>query len=369
MMKVMHLVAAPGDPRAVSGPEVLVRDVLLPMSGRFGMEASCAVTGPSRAAEQMTQRGWQVHTLPYKGWRSGVRFRRDLSRLLRSERPDLLVSHGHCLLDALVSGTCSRLGFPHAIVRYVVLEDMRRSWWRRLLLRRADNRALRRASAVVFASPSSRRRAVDRLGLDPERAVFISVPIDLERFRPAETPPPQPTVIAVGQLTAEKGWEFFVDALGRVRREIGDGFLARIYGSGPLKSELRRRIRLASLENIAELIDHCDDMPGALRQGWIYCSTSRREGLSIAAAEAAACGLPLVLSKVSGSDVLVEVAENGYIESIGDTLAVAERIVRLLRDDALREKMSIASRRRAEKLFDRATIEKHYAELFRRAVG
>jgi len=364
--KIIHLVVAPNHPGAVSGPEVLVRDHLLPGATEAGFEAQYVTTDESVVTEQLRSRGQVVELIPYRGWPTSASFARALRRLLARSRPDLLVSHGPCLLDWLVCRGCRGGGVPHAIVRYVVLEDMHYGPLRRPVIRALDDRSLRAAAGVAFASPRSRDRAVRRLGLDPGRVRFISVPIDLERFSPAAEKEPSPTVVGVGQLVAYKGWEVFLRVVREVRREVPD-VRARIYGDGPLRSELIRRRDALGLADCVEMIPRTDDMPAALRQGSVYLSTSRREGLSIAAAEAVACGLPMVLTDVSGSDVLVAAGVNGSIVPIGDVSALVAEVTAILTDEQRRTRMAAAGRERAEKLFNPRTIRRQYTELFQQA--
>jgi glycosyltransferase involved in cell wall biosynthesis len=273
------------------------------------------------------------------------------------------------VLDYLAAKACRRAGVPLVIVRYVVLEDLLRPAWRKWLQRPMDNWALRRAAGVAFAAPHSRDRAARRLGLDGDRARFISVPVDLRRYSPAAEGSPHrpPAVVGVGQLTAYKGWEVFADAMASVRRALPQA-RATIYGHGPTEPKLRARLERLGLAGCVSLVPHTPDIPAAFRQAAVYCSTSRREGLSVAAAEAAACGLPLVLTSVSGSDVLVEGGVNGYVEAMDDASAIAARLIHILSDQDLRQRMARASRLRAEALFNPVEIRRQYADLFRQAV-
>ena len=68
--------------------------------------------------------------------------------------------------------------------------------------------------------------------------------------------------------------------------------------------------------------------------------------------EAMACGKPVVATRIGGVPEVVEEGKTGLLVPPGDSPALAEALLRLLRDPALRTRMGEAGRRRAERLFD-----------------
>jgi len=67
--------------------------------------------------------------------------------------------------------------------------------------------------------------------------------------------------------------------------------------------------------------------------------------------ESMACGVPVVATDVSDNAYVVKNGETGYLVSVGDDAALAESVLRILRDDDLREKMSRGSYDRIETEF------------------
>ena len=100
--------------------------------------------------------------------------------------------------------------------------------------------------------------------------------------------------------------------------------------------------------------------------------TSRWEGFPLVFPQAMAAGLPAVATRVDGSPEAVREGENGFLIEPGDMDGMAERVLRLLRDEELRRAMGDAGRKRVY-AFDIdemvARQEALYEEMVSRIVG
>ena len=67
--------------------------------------------------------------------------------------------------------------------------------------------------------------------------------------------------------------------------------------------------------------------------------TSANEGTPVVAIEALAAARPVVATRAGGTGAVVRNGESGYLEAIGDTGALADRLAALARDPKLRERM------------------------------
>ena len=85
------------------------------------------------------------------------------------------------------------------------------------------------------------------------------------------------------------------------------------------------------------------------REAAIFALHSQEESQGIVLAEAMAMGLPVVSTRVGGIPYVVEDGVSGILTEYGDVEATAEALDKLLTDDALRERMSVAAQQAAEK--------------------
>jgi glycosyltransferase involved in cell wall biosynthesis len=96
----------------------------------------------------------------------------------------------------------------------------------------------------------------------------------------------------------------------------------------------------------------------------IFVLSSRYEGLPMAILEAMACGLPVVAADCkSGPREILQNGKCGLLVPVEDEAALAEGILKLLRDHALREKFATSGKERAMD-FSADKIVRQYEKLF-----
>jgi len=72
---------------------------------------------------------------------------------------------------------------------------------------------------------------------------------------------------------------------------------------------------------------------------------------------------------VGGLPEVVRHGVDGYLETMGDTEAMAQDALRLLKDDDLRQRMGVSARERALDTFAEGPIVDQYEALYRRVLG
>lgn len=82
-----------------------------------------------------------------------------------------------------------------------------------------------------------------------------------------------------------------------------------------------------------------------------------------------ACGVPPVATRVGGVPELVTHGVDGFLETVGDIEAQATRVVELLTDESLHQKMAVAARKTAVERFATSLIIPQYEEYYRQIVS
>ena len=112
-------------------------------------------------------------------------------------------------------------------------------------------------------------------------------------------------------------------------------------------------------------------MERLIPQAHVLLMPSELESFGLAALEAMACGVPAVATNVGGVPELVTDGVDGYLEAPGDIGAQAARVVALLTDASLHDRMAQAARHTATSRFCTERIipqyEKYYEEVCARA--
>lgn len=206
----------------------------------------------------------------------------------------------------------------------------------------------------VAVSAEGRRLLPGRAGLDAARVVQISNGVDLDRFSPA-APADRPALrrrlvgddegvvcSTVARLSRQKGLDVLVQAAARLR-DAGPEPAPRFFviGDGELRDELQRLVADLGLEDVVRLVGPTPpaEVPGWLAASDVFVLPSHYEGMSLAVMEAMASGLPVVVTRVSGTSELVPDDEHGRVVSPGDAGALAAAIRELASDAALRRRL------------------------------
>src|SRR4029077_12487758 len=104
-----------------------------------------------------------------------------------------------------------------------------------------------------------------------------------------------PIILAVGRLVWIKGYDYLLAALSRLKQS-GIAFKAQIIGDGPLYAQLRYSIEDLNLKPEVELLGPLTSVAvlERMRRADLFVLSSHAEGISNAALEAMATGLPIV---------------------------------------------------------------------------
>jgi glycosyltransferase involved in cell wall biosynthesis len=144
-------------------------------------------------------------------------------------------------------------------------------------------------------------------------------------------------IIAAGRLEGVKGFEYLVEAWGKINSKFPDWSVS-IYGEGPLESELKSQIKNNNIKNIS-IYPFDKNIDKHYKDSSILVLTSMFEGQGMVLLEAMHYGLSLVSFKIkSGPLELVKDNKNGFLVKKKSTSELAEKIETLITDENLREK-------------------------------
>ena len=162
-------------------------------------------------------------------------------------------------------------------------------------------------------------------GYAPERCSVIGNGIELDG-RPRASLDGTPFVVGtVGRLVPVKGQVHLVDAVATLINQGHDLRLV-IVGDGPERPALEQRARAHGLGDRFEITGEVHDVPRRLAGMHIFALPSLSEAMPLAQLEAAAAGLPLLVTSAGGGAGLVEAGAGGWIVPPADALALAQVI-------------------------------------------
>jgi phosphatidyl-myo-inositol alpha-mannosyltransferase len=189
----------------------------------------------------------------------------------------------------------------------------------------------------------------------PDDYQVIPNGIDTERFSSEGKTRPEfedgkLNILFVGRLEKRKGLGHLIDACALVKKEF-DNFRLIVVGPG-------RRLRHKYINQIEELkLDNVvftnfvpfNELPEYYRTADIYCSPATGgESFGIVLLEAMACGKPVVASNIEGYASVLRDTIDGLLSPPGDAQSLAQTLLKLLDDAALRKKMGDRGKENAQ---------------------
>ncbi len=289
-----------------------------------------------------------------------------LRRALRSDRTDIVHSHGwDC--NAIVGLACAGLPIRHVVHQHVLADWVSSRRVVHVIRRGVTRVALgNRRTTWVAVSKAVKESMAGLVWLPQEAVRVLWNGVDLERFRPAATTSGDgvPVIGVAARLVPLKGLEYLIEALAILHRR-GIECKLRIAGGGPVRETLAALAQSMGLSDRVALLGELRNIEDFYRSIDVLALPSLSEGLPLSVLEAMATGLPVVSTRVSGIPEAVLNGVSGTLVPPRDAPALADALEPLLRSKAMRERMGHAGRRRAEAEFSLERAAERIAILYR----
>ena len=253
-------------------------------------------------------------------------------RLIRSFKPAMI----H-IFFALPTGPLGWLAAKMTGVPYIVyllggdvpgVLDKEIGWQHRML--HGVSRAIWSSAARVIANSEGLRRLGEKAF--PEIKVdVITNGIDTSDFCIQTGLPERRDVrlLFIGRLVDQKGLPTLLEAFSSIVNTSGRTDITLcVVGDGPQKSHYQQYINDHKLNGQVEFTGwvKLSDLVYRYNASDIFVLPSTFEGMPSVVLQAMACGVPVVSTRVFGSEDLVVDGFNGYLVDIGDSKAIAERL-------------------------------------------
>lgn len=313
------------------------------------------------AAETVARRTWQVEPRHRAVFLRGVRLpgaekilhhdypvTPGVARALGRRRPDVVVVSGWSTFVAQAAVAWSRLQRVPYVLVVESHDEGPRPGWRRKVKGTVVPPIVGGASSVLVTGTLARRSMIRR-GASPERIRIFANTIDVRAFgeradrlaaRSSElreafgAGDDDVVVLSVGRLVREKRHDVLVRA---VSRADDARLVIAIAGDGTEHARLEELARELGVRLVLLGDRPWDGIVELYAAADVFALLSEREPWGVVVNEAAACGLPLVLTdRVGAAHDLLREGENGVLVAAGDVAAASEAIRLLAGDRALR---------------------------------
>jgi len=330
-MKILHTEWSDG----LGGQE---KRILLEVKGlkKRGHEVTIACREGSRIRDEAIKSGIDVTTVP-------MRATYDLFGIIRLYRiikkRGVHIVNTHSGIDSWIGGIAARLaGFP-VLIRTRHLDIP--------LRRNILNFIHYLPHLYITCGEVMRMNLIRDCGFPEDRVISVPTGVDegffgirrdksiCRRYGIMET---APVITNIGILRKVKGHEVTLRAVRRVIKEIPDAVFL-IVGDGPRRDALERFVDELGIRKHVIFTGYLDDISGVYAFTDVVILSSWSEGLPQSLLQAMAAGIPVVATRVGGVSEVVSHEKTGLLVEPGDHEALADGIIKVIREPILREQM------------------------------
>jgi GalNAc-alpha-(1->4)-GalNAc-alpha-(1->3)-diNAcBac-PP-undecaprenol alpha-1,4-N-acetyl-D-galactosaminyltransferase len=272
-------------------------------------------------------------------------------KILRQEiiasQPDVVISFMNSV-NVYAILACWKLNIPIIVSEHIYpgATDANKIWQfiMKWAYRYADLVTVLTQNALPFYPAAQGYRTI----VMPNPVTTPAIVVEMARLLPT------PSLIAIGRLNPQKGFDLLIKAFARIQAKYPDWQIT-ILGEGSMRSELedlRSQLQLTDRVHLPGLVTNIQDY---LDQADLFVMPSRFEGFPMALCEAMACGLPVLATDcLSGPRDIIENGVNGVLVATEDVDALAAGLDALMSNPAQRQQLA----QNAPQILDRFGVER-----------
>jgi len=324
-LKIMHIEMG----RQLDGGARQVANLLNGLEKLPGEHSLVCASG-SEIAGAITNREVKVSRIKAKETR-GFKLLKNLRKIIRYERPDLL--HIHNRPGDFMAVLAGKLEKKPMV--YSLRTDKKPNLFERFIKFPNFGKIIAQSQAIY--------RVLQLVNVSPDRLTCIPGSVDTERFKPDKAGLPSflaqfglkgdgPVLAMAAQWTANKGHSVLFGAMPAILAKRPTARVL-IFGQGPMKDSLVKEVKRRNLDKFVRFVGYRPDLEHVLPYVDLFIHPALTEGMGVVLMEAAACGIPIIASRVGGIPEVVRDRFNGYMVKSGDYPALARHIIDLLDDE------------------------------------
>jgi glycosyltransferase involved in cell wall biosynthesis len=248
-------------------------------------------------------------------------------------------------------------GFKVIICEHIHTENFLKyekfSGFKKILIKFAYNKA----DKIVAVSKGIKKVLEEKFYIASDNITVIYNPIPLEEIKVKMSAPVEckffsegnnSIIIGVGRLERQKRFDILLKAFELTIKEVNSARLI-ILGQGNLEKELKKLAVNLKIDSQVYFGGFQANSYAWLSKAALFVLSSDYEGFPMSILEAMACGIPVISSDcLTGPNEIIVNGENGILVPPDDVGALAKKMLILMKDPLLRNKLSCNGQKRAE---------------------
>ena len=229
---------------------------------------------------------------------------------------------------------------------------------------------------VICPSKTVARHMRENFGVPEEKIVVINRWVDLDQFEytPYEKRKDSNVIVAVGRIAPNKGYEYLIESFKKIVR-VNPYMTLKIVGE-PDKSKMKYFQYLNTLLNRYSLHYNVKftgftlDVGNELKSARALVAPSvEDESFGRVIAEAFACGVPVVATKVGGYSEVIDHGVDGLLVPARSADAISDALLEIINQPHLAESFSRAGRKKVEDFFTLKKCAPEEEAVYQKAVN
>ncbi len=251
---------------------------------------------------------------------------------------------------------------PVLIKLYVMLETMAARWTQKTIT--LTEKEKKEYLALGIGVPGEYECIYNGIDVDKYCDPDLSVKAERRRLNISTT---ATVLLTVGRLVHVKGHRHLLEAVASMGHEESADVHCLIIGDGDLREELESQAHELGISEKISFLGHQNNITPFLMISDLFVLPSLNEGFGLVVIEAMASGLPIIATNVGGVPEIVKDGETGILVSPGESSALKNGILTLLKDREILRQIGNQNRERVQREFSlkqmNDKVEKLYDEV------
>ena len=217
-------------------------------------------------------------------------------------------------------------------------------------------------------------KEIERYLLKNQQIYITPFGVDIEKFKNLNLEREKNKIVigTVKTLEPKYGIEYLIKTVKElekiIEKEIFEKVEVKIYGKGRLREKLENLTKELKIEGKIKFKGFIlnSEVPKAINEMDIFVIPSLEESFGVAAVEAMACEVPVIVSNADGLKEVVVDNETGFVVPKMDYRKMAEKIKVLIENDKLKNQLSKKGRERVIRLYNWDNNIEEILKIYRR---
>ena len=364
MLKILYLIES-DDP---GGAENVMLSLIEYFKEKYPIYVGCFKKG--WIYNELKKRKLNPQPIPTNKGSYDIKLLYHLIKLIKKEKINLI--HSHLFDTNFYSSLAAKIaGIPHISTEHGDIHHTSKKLDKKTLIKAKTISHF--SDKIVFVSKFTRDKFLKLSKVPKQKIAIIYNGIDLKEYE-------QPTDIQrkkaeigiknsefvignVANLYPVKGQIYLLKAAKKIIKEFPNTkFL--IIGRGELENELKKEAQKLGIASHIKFLGFRNDVKELLKIMDVFVLCSLSEGLPLSLIEAMASRVPVVCTNVGGIPEVINDRINGFLVPPTDPNALATKIINLLKDRTLANKLAYSSYEKIKQQFSLQFMLDKYAEIY-----